>query len=102
MFICGMVFQCAGILKSGLSLNQLQQIFSALGADALPATPPRRLQLYEDQQLSQYILFQLIKITKCSYILVNGRLIRVILIIKYYVKQNIDLRNVYYIYLNCY
>jgi len=24
MFICGMVFQCAGKLKSGLSLDQLQ------------------------------------------------------------------------------
>jgi len=26
LFICGMVLQCAGKLKSGLSLDQLQQI----------------------------------------------------------------------------
>jgi len=26
MFICGMVLQCAGTLKPGVSLDQLQQI----------------------------------------------------------------------------
>jgi len=35
MFICGMVLRCDGTLKTGLSLDQLQQIWQPLSYIAL-------------------------------------------------------------------